>query len=385
MLLNLVLVLFKILGRFLLSCIKWLETLDACLYCHLSLDSRFQYFERVLYDSNCCVFNYGLGLRMVATESSNSTNIVTLDSDTPIDVFHFAEGAANIVFKFSSKRGDCTKDDDFGQPGTTTEDGVLQIDHRLKGKLLRLRKDLPTIAPVAESHRHFVKHIEPLFPAGNLVEQLLCKITPEFVRRCNEEVRSLEAHGLRPAKRKGVYLAEDESYATAITDMRYDKEHASCEFKPKWLTQSPTAPPDSRRCRTCALRAMRATKDARFPGLTDFCPLTLVEDNQEELAASLERLLGRSRGAPLNILDFVRQLRPYFQMTSLLKLLQDLQIRKDPKGILKTDPSDLDFVTAMTLRDCTLFLKVSIRVHVGSGSCGNFLQDPKSRQYRSAH
>ncbi|KAL8721036.1 MAG: hypothetical protein Q9225_002209, partial [Loekoesia sp. 1 TL-2023] len=298
---------------------------------------------------------------MVATRSSNSTNIVTLDNDTSINVFHFAEGAANIVFKISSKRGDSTRDDDFGQPGTTTEDGISRIDHRLKGKLLRLRKDLPSATPVAESHQYFVENIKPLFPTENLVEQVLCKITPKFVRKCNEKVRDLEAHGLRPTKRKGVYLAENEPYATAITDMRCDEEHASCEFKPKWLAQSPTAPPDSKRCRTCALRAMRSTKDARFPELTDFCPLTLVDDKQEKIAASLERLLGHSRGAPLNILDFVRQLHPYFQQTPLLKLLRDLQTRKDPNGVLKADPSNLDFVTAMTLRDCTLFLKIPNR------------------------
>ncbi|KAL8995305.1 MAG: hypothetical protein Q9188_006851 [Gyalolechia gomerana] len=296
---------------------------------------------------------------MVATRSSTSTHFVTLDHDSPIDVHYFAEGAANVVFILYSKRGICTLDDDFGEPGTTTQDGVPRIDPRLKGKLLRLRKDLPFTAPVADSNRHFVEQIKPLFPAESLVEQLLCKVTPGFIIKCNEELRGLQGHGLRPEKRLGVYLAEDEPYATAITDMRFDDQHASCELKPKWLAQSPTAPPDSKRCRTCALRAMRATKDARFPERTEFCPLTLVDANQDHLASTMSRALGHSKGTPLNLLNFTQQLLPFFEKSSLLGLLRDLQMEKDPKGILRADPSNVDFMTAMTIRDCTLFLKVS--------------------------
>ncbi|KAL8935591.1 MAG: hypothetical protein Q9211_004619 [Gyalolechia sp. 1 TL-2023] len=292
---------------------------------------------------------------MVTTRFST---IVTLDQGTPIDVHYFAEGAANVVFILYSKRGIRTLDDDFGQPGTTTKDGVLRIDPRLKGKLLRLRKDLPFTASVADSKRHFEEQIKHLFPAESLVEQLLCNVTCGFVVKCNEELRSLEGHKLRPEKRLGVYLAEGEPYATAITDMRSDDQHACYEFKPKWLAQSPTAPPDSKRCRTCALRAMRANKEARSPERTDFCPLTLVDGNQDHLASTLGRALRHSKGALLHLLDFAQQLIPFFEKSPLLRLLRDLQIEKDPKGILKADPSHVDFMTAMTIRDCTLFLKI---------------------------
>lgn len=299
---------------------------------------------------------------MVAPRSSTTINIVTLDIDTPIDVKYLAEGAANVVFKIWSKRGIIPKDDDFVQPGTSIEDGIPRIDGRLKGKLLRLRKNLPSVAPVIDSQRHFEEQIEPLFPAGSLVEQSLCKISPNFVKKVNDELRSVEANDLRPKNRHGIYLAEDEPYATAITSMLGDKQHASCEFKPKWLTQSPSAPPRSKRCRTCALRAMRQIRDRKPPQFGDYCPLTLLTDNQEILSSSLNSILSGSRGAPLDIFDLVHQLRPFFHQNHLIKLLRDLQIRKDPHGILKADPSNLDFMTAMTLRDCTMFLKVSIRL-----------------------
>ncbi|KAI4186046.1 MAG: hypothetical protein L6R41_003747 [Letrouitia leprolyta] len=295
----------------------------------------------------------------MATKLKTSPTNPILNHDSSIDIHYLAEGAANVVFILYSKRGISTLDDDFGEPGTTTEDGVPRIDPRLKGKLLRLRKDLPFIAPVADSHRHFEEQIAPLFPPEILVEQLLCNVSPDFITKCNEELWSLEEHGLRPKKRLGVYLAENEPYATAITDMRSDDQHACCDFKPKWLAQSPTAPPDSKRCRTCALRAMRAVKDAGSLERTGFCPLTLVDGNQNYLASSLGRALGHSKGTPINIPDFVQQLRPFFEKSPLFELLRDLQIKKDPKGILRADPNDVDFMTAMTIRDCTLFLKVS--------------------------
>ncbi|KAL8833507.1 MAG: hypothetical protein Q9170_004224 [Blastenia crenularia] len=298
---------------------------------------------------------------MVATRSSKKVNAVTLDRDIPVDVDYFAEGAANVVFKIRSRRGILTQADDFGQPDSTTVDGIPRVDSRLKGKLLRLRKDLPFTAPVIESYQHYQEQIEPLFSTENLVEQLICMITPEFVQKCNAEIHNHEAHGLRPEKRKGIYLLESETYAVAITDMTCDDKHASCEFKPKWLVQSPTAPPGSKRCRTCALRAMRCAKESRTPGLSDFCPLLLVEDDQEALASTLDRALGNTIGAPINVFDFIQQLLPYFLKHPILKLLRDLQAKKDPKGVLNADPSNVDFMTAMTLRDCTLFLKIPNR------------------------
>ncbi|KAL8721023.1 MAG: hypothetical protein Q9181_007799 [Wetmoreana brouardii] len=305
---------------------------------------------------------------MVSTRSKLGSNILTLDTDASFEARYYAEGAANVVFEISSLRGPRAKGVDFGDPGTSTEHGIPKIDPRLEGKLLRLRKDLPSVAPVIESQQHFEEQIEPLFPAGTLVEQVLCKITPQFIEKCNKELRSSENErdaklGIgRPRKRWGTYLAVAEPHATLITDMRYDDEHASTEFKPKWLAQSPSAPPGSKRCRTCALRAMRNVKENKKPEAigvsTDFCPLSLVSDSEAVVATAVEPILLKSRGAPLHMVSEKAYALPYLHNLPLLRLLRDLQVKKDPKGILKADPSNLDFMTAMTLRDCTFFLKV---------------------------
>ncbi|KAL8702616.1 MAG: hypothetical protein Q9201_004222 [Fulgogasparrea decipioides] len=305
---------------------------------------------------------------MVSTRSKLGSNILTLDTDASFEASYYAEGAANVIFEISDLRGSRAKDGDLGDPGTSTTHGIPQIDPRLKGKLLRLRKDLLSVAPVIESHQHFKEQIEPLFPSGALVEQLLCKVTPRFIERCNKELRSyendkhLEYDIGRPKKRWGVYLAVDEPHATLITDMRRDDEHASTEFKPKWLAQSPSAPPGSKRCRTCALRAMRTVKENKRPetkGVSrDFCPLALVSDDKAIVSTAVEPILLGSHGAPLNMPLEKTYALPYLHNLPLLKLLRDLQVKKDPNGILKADPSNLDFMTAMTLRDCTFFLKI---------------------------
>ncbi|KAL8981571.1 MAG: hypothetical protein Q9205_003688 [Flavoplaca limonia] len=301
---------------------------------------------------------------MVATRSKDGAKILTLDQDTPVRVRYHAEGAANVVFIITSSRGAVCKDDDYGAVGTSTTDGIPRIDVRLRGKLLRLRKDVPTVTPVVDSHRHYETYIEPLFPAESLVEQILCNVTPEFVRKCNAALRMEEEPFMkRPKKRHGVNLSETETHGLLITDMTCDDKHASTEFKPKWLAQSPSAPAGSKRCRTCALRAMRDVKSNAKPATfrrdsADFCPLTLVSGDKDLIRPSLEPILLKSIGAPLDILGFVDLTLPYFQNLHLFRLLRDLQLDKDPKGILDVDSSNVDFMTTMALRDCTFFLKI---------------------------
>ncbi len=328
---------------------------------------------------------------MVTTRSKGAETILTLDQDTPVRVRYHAEGAANVVFIITSSRGISSKADDYGPVGTTTEDGIPRIDVRLRGKLLRLRKDVPSVTPVLDSHRHYEQHIEPLFPPESLVEQLLCKITPGFVRKCNAALRTEEEPlKKRPKKRHGVNLSETECHGLLITDMTCDEKHASTEFKPKWLVQSPSAPPGSKRCRTCALRAMRDVKSNTKPSTVGqdsggFCPLTLVSGDRTVIRPSLEPILVKAIGAPLNILDFVKQTLPYFHNLYLLRLLRDLQAEKDPKGILKVDSSDVEFMTAMALRDCTFFLKVRYTVSQLASPSVDSLDTKPVREIRSSH
>lgn len=107
-----------------------------------------------------------------------------------------------------------------------------------------------------ESHEYFKNMVEPLFPRGILVEQELCDVSPDVLKKYNKELRQDEKQPyLRDQGHAGTYLAEDEPHGILVTSMLYDDLHASCDFKPKWLTQSPSAPKGSTRCRTCALQA----------------------------------------------------------------------------------------------------------------------------------
>ena len=187
---------------------------------------------------------------MVTTRAqSRAKPMLKIDLHSPFELDYFAEGAAYNVYQ-------------IGQPGTRlrlkNQDFVSpsHIDPRFKGKLLRLRKHIASAVPVLESHEYFKSTVEPLFPRGMLVEQEICEVSPDLLKGYNKELRQDEKNQyLRDKGRAGTYLAEDEPHGILITSMLYDDKHASCDFKPKWLTQSPSAPEGSKRCRTCAMQA----------------------------------------------------------------------------------------------------------------------------------
>ena len=307
----------------------------------------------------------------------DNTGQVIIDSSSGIRLSYVAEGAANIVYRpvpvlaTPSAEADIDfpvkiDDDDLSQTPPPTELSSVIIDPRLEGKLIRLRKSLSTTVPVTESWNHFHNAISPLFLDSQVVSQDLCRISSGIVRNCNLELNDMERDGRRSEKRKGVYLAEDEKYGTLISDMSSDERSVSIEFKPKWLVQSPNAPAGSKRCRTCALRAMKQA-EARSNNLQEghdgkggFCPLDLLLKDRYRIGDVAEQLLGTSRYSDLDRMRIWDQLITWTMDTPLLQRLKQLQEELDPLGVLEADLSSPNFLMAMTLRDCTLFLKVSI-------------------------
>lgn len=163
--------------------------------------------------------------------------------------------------------------------------------------------------------------------------------------------------GMDSKRRHGVYLAEDESYGTLVTEIYYDDEHASCDFKPKWLLQSPSAPQGAKRCRTCALQAARNPE----PHPHAFCPLVLTTGDKRLLEDHLETALVKMRGAPISIPEQVDYAIPFLQKSPMLPRLKELQAKYDPDGPLVADLDSENFGLAMTLRDCNMFMKVECR------------------------
>ena len=286
---------------------------------------------------------------------------------------YMAEGAANVIYRISPPNMDPNTAADLdlerlGDSPLPTEIEPLQMDPRLYGKLIRLKKDLPNLAPVVDSQKHFENEIKPLFRDENLLEAILFQISRDLLQDCNSILKQLEKNGSRPAKRHGVYLAEDEKHGCLITDMSNpDTSPFKCfEFKPKWLVQSPSAPADSRRCRTCALRAMKRGTKSESSDISKavFCPLNLVSSDKAQLADFVDYVLRldpqRDRSKANSTANTEHKvLMNFLYKNPLLDNLKDLQMRLDPDGVFKADLMSPRFLAAMTLRDCSLFLKVS--------------------------
>ncbi|EPS38329.1 hypothetical protein H072_8079 [Dactylellina haptotyla CBS 200.50] len=200
------------------------------------------------------------------------------------------------------------------------------------------------------------------------------------------------------------------------------------EFKPKYLTQSADAPRDWKLCRTCALRSMRSrsmsgrsTASANSDGddrhhsiPPDYCPLDLVSTNKDRVRRAAEAIVNREDGvlvvnedevlvtdtalgedgisAWLDILDtsIVDLLTSYFSDPACVThALADLQqhfggkfgVLAPPTPTLEVSAEELsrmlaghpttakigeDICTAMSLRDCTVY----VRIWVKAKSCG---------------
>lgn len=270
------------------------------------------------------------------------------EQSIPIVLDYLAEGGANIIYRILPfAAGAC-----------------ISTPVELQTTVLRLRKDKPSITNTKLQHETFAKTITPLFGDGVLLDQSLIAIDQDVLRDVNNELCRLDESDRRASIRRGDLVALDEEYGLTMPDMTATGLDVLLEIKPKWLLQSPNAPHGSRRCRTCALRAQRAALKAEglsVPTGTIFCPLSLlVEDLDDTLAAATAIVNGtESQGIP----DAVKGLASVLRTTAapFLRLLRDLQLSLDPHGVLAHGDGDQipnDLGLAMTLRDCTLFVKV---------------------------
>ena len=303
---------------------------------------------------------------MVTTRAqSRAKSLLKINLDSPFELHYFAEGAAYIVYQIGKPLTRLPfEDDDY--ESLSRKDGQPTIDPRLKGKLLRLRKQIPSSVPVIESYKFFKTVIEPLFPQGMLLEQELCELSSDLLKHYNKELKRDEKQKyLRKERRAGTYLAEDEPHGTLITSMLYDNKRASCDFKPKWLIQSPSAPEGSKRCRTCAMQA----KHKKANDFHAFCPLALINNDGGLLETHLAGALIKMRGSPISMFDQVSHAIPFFRGPPMLHRLKELQGANDNEGPLNAELGSEKYRLAMTLRDCTMFMKASLDRNSQKCSC----------------
>lgn len=256
---------------------------------------------------------------------------------------YVAEGRANAVFRMVSA--------DDG--GAGRDDPQVWKDHPLAGYLLRIPKVVEGTAPHSyeELQRYREAIVEPRVGAQHLVPQLLVRLEAHHTDLLNAE-RS--AHGQRDP---GSSVSADVAFLIEDLSPLPWRDDLGLEFKPKWLAQSPIAPEGATRCRTCAREAFRnhekleeGRKKAVSPPV---CPLGLVHADPAVVARTIQSL------APPDWTDADRErLLVAFKETGILERLRELQCSGDLANAMFDAPQDEDFGLAMTLRDCTCFVRM---------------------------
>ncbi|KAI2469192.1 hypothetical protein F4781DRAFT_232735 [Annulohypoxylon bovei var. microspora] len=249
---------------------------------------------------------------------------------------HLAEGRANAVFRIKEPKDPAVPAGFF------------------RGTLLRVPKATPDVTPCDyETLQDFQqKFVDVHVGRQHVVPQILVRITQVVATALNARRDS----ALRVKGVKGDQSTILPGYAMLVEDMGPSPDCKALEFKPKWLAQSPMAPTDATRCRTCAREALRGAKLKKkgFRAPTPVCPLGLLHTNRAVVMSTIERL------APTwTERDRVR-LADALKDSGVLERLRDLQEEGDSGDALFTRPSDARFGLSMTLRDCSCFVRVPV-------------------------
>ncbi|KAL0639845.1 Inositol-pentakisphosphate 2-kinase [Maublancomyces gigas] len=311
--------------------------------------------------------------------SASASAVPALPAD--ISLRYLAEGAANVIYRLSSPAG------------------APQFTHQL----LRARKALPSTQPNQLSYAQLLHTFQPMFPAHLLLPTTLIRLPPSLLAHENTALIALEAAKKRPAKRHGLYLEPSEEFGYLIMDMsphpittpppspsflarafaRLPRRHKPSsssssphqqtrqlliEFKPKWVLQSPSAAASPwRRCRTCALRLSKNQK----PG---FCPLDMASGSEERVRRAVAFLVPAVKPAGLVLrgaetwdatrVTVAEHVVRYLVGGDLMPTLKGLHGRLDPYGPVgmmgRAEEERKLFMTAMTVRDLTVFLRIDL-------------------------
>jgi len=310
---------------------------------------------------------------------------------TKVVISYFNEGGANVILRIDPL-GKSAPSTDSGRTNSSDPEDIDPA-HRpiLRNKLLRLRKGTPSrtyttsnaspppFTPTEKVFAFYDQKIKALFPLHQLVQQEKVKIDASFVELCNNLLDSLEAINLRKKNRVGWHITKYDGYGLLMTSMSPIANSSELlEFKPKWLAQSPTAPPDSRRCRTCALSAFRK----KFDLSSKFCPLSLLSSDPlprtilppwkvDETSSPLGRALSQffRQGEGHNLLKLLYQHQKKFDPSGVAVLCEptsnsncNSKQGKEARPRPSTPTTSIENLSlAMTLRDCTLFTTIARR------------------------
>lgn len=227
--------------------------------------------------------------------------------------------------------------------------------------ILRMRKDVPSTIPLTQLQQQFDERIAPLFSHNLdlLLPVHLIEINQTIIDILNTQLSQLEVNGERKKMRRSIYLPsyQTEPFAMVMPNIAHG-DGMLVEFKSKWLVQSPSAPENASRCRTCALNAMRrALKKEVGRGDSGFCPFDLLSSQDDgHLAKALSQIWTDQK----TLKGFVAAFRTNVQPALLH--LQKLQMCENGVGLDDFQhPQGKDFSVAMALRDCSILMEAAVQ------------------------
>ncbi|KAJ6781378.1 hypothetical protein PWT90_04324 [Aphanocladium album] len=274
------------------------------------------------------------------------------------------EGAANAVFEIK-----------VPQHGLS--------DQNFKGLLLRVAK-VPALGQTTAynylfQQQYYQAAILPLLGEHAIHQELVVLRGSGIVDELNRLLQDVD--DTRKPKFRGSFIGQSD-WGLLIEDMRPEPRGPSprssssllVEFKPKWLSQSRSAPAGAVRCRQCALELQRTLTrppppscgksssssssssgggGGKFAPERKPCPLALVDEDAPPAVSSPFRIAPALAGTPDR--DHLRTLLRRIIRDPLLDDLRAQQEALDATGPLCASADDDNFGIAMTIRDCTCF------------------------------
>ncbi|KAF7845769.1 hypothetical protein BT93_L0717 [Corymbia citriodora subsp. variegata] len=274
---------------------------------------------------------------LLAHSRELSVGTSKLSKHSTLSLSYLTEGAANVIWLIHI---------DYSRTPSDQHD----ISY-----VLRTRKDLSSTVPLVQARDQFNNRVVPLFSFNPslLLPVNLISLSSAIIQHLNNLLVDAETTSKRKSAYRQVYLPsfDNEPHASVMPNL-LRVSGVVIEFKPKWLLQSPSAPANAQRCRTCALNALRRQQNhGSGRGDGGFCPLNLLSRNMTILQAAL-RNIWPTDGA-------LSSFTTAFRLTVQPSLLELAQLQHQHNGVGLNDFLDAgkDFSVAMALRDCSVLIR----------------------------
>jgi inositol-pentakisphosphate 2-kinase len=327
-----------------------------------------------------------------------------IPDEARISLEYLHQGGANVVFKIHA-----CQDQNDGKPSLLFVDLHNSASHaqpvhssETSNKVLRVHKGLDKTLRSEEVIQGFIQDVRPLFQRGSI------PVITNSTAHGNTSHTPAASTLILPDHDLTTYLMDHEPVvlfpdamaaltsqsdticqergAEALTSVRWGillpdmspvlGSSVTLEIKPKWLVQSPTAPLNAIRCRTCALQILKPKDPKKY-----LCPLQLIHGDSddifqwaynrfasklgvEEVKRSSDVAKEEQENTTAAIATHVTAYLTKGPGSTVLKHLEFLQSKLDPQGALRRgetrprDTFDHNLRLAMTLRDCSMYINI---------------------------